>query len=56
MTEEQIGKNVEHVKAEIVQAAGAAGRDSTRERNLFCYSFFRSSPLLLEAFEREESV
>ena len=27
MTEEQIGKNVEHVKAEIVQAAGAAGRD-----------------------------
>ena len=28
MTEEQIGKNVEHVKAEIAQAAGAAGRDS----------------------------
>ena len=27
MTEEQIGKNVEHVKAEIAQAAGAAGRD-----------------------------
>ena len=27
MTEEQIGKNVEHVKAEIAQAAGDAGRD-----------------------------
>ena len=27
MTEEQIGKNVEHVKAEIAQAAGGAGRD-----------------------------
>ena len=27
MTEEQIGKNVEHVKAEIARAAGNAGRD-----------------------------
>ena len=27
MTEEQIGKNVEHVKAEIARAAGDAGRD-----------------------------
>ena len=27
MTEEQIGKNVAHVKAEIAQAAGEAGRD-----------------------------
>ena len=27
MTEEQIGKKVEHVKAEIAQAAGDAGRD-----------------------------